>query len=110
MADNKQMRFTDEELTIIKSTFKGNEKLLKLLRKVFLPEYDPYAPIGQVVDLWMTLDLANLSEQEREVRIFARNGLISHVEQQLLQLNVLAEMKFETPKEEAERKEKDSTK
>lgn len=106
--DKGTMRFTDEELALIKSSFKGNEKLLKLLRKVFLPEYDPQAPLGQVIDLWMTLDLAGLTEQEREVRIFARNGLINHIEGRLIELNVLAGMKDETPSEKENRLKKDS--
>jgi hypothetical protein len=109
MDKGKQMRFTDEELNLVKNTFKGNERLVKLLRKVFLPEYDPNAPVGQVIDLWMTLDLANLSEQEREVRLFARNGLIMHVEQQLMQLQVLAELPEDGESTEEKRK-KDSAK
>lgn len=104
------MRYSDEELSLIKKTFAGNEVLLKLLRKVFLPEYDPQAPIGQVIDLWMTLDLANLSEQEREVRIFARNGLITHLEHQLMELSILADRKDETPAEQEARQKKDSVK
>jgi len=110
MDKGRQMRYTDEELSLIKSTFKDNERLLKLLRKCFLPEYDVNAPIGQVVDLWMTLDLAGLTEQEREIRIFARNGLIQHIEHQLQELNILSEMKDETPTEKEERLKKDSVK
>ena len=110
MDKGKQMRFSEDELTLIKTTFRGNEKLLKLMRKVFLPEYNPYAPLGQNVDLWMTLDLGQLTPQEQSVRIFARNGIITHIEQQLIQLNILAEMKDETPEQTAERQKKDSTK
>jgi len=110
MDKGQQMRFTDEELGLIKTTFKGNEKLLKLLRKVFLPEYDPNAPLGQVIDLWMTLDLGQLTPQEQAVRIYARNSLISHIETRLIELNVLADKKEETPAEKAERERKDSVK
>jgi len=45
----QQMRFTESELDLIRRTFKGNEALLKLLRKVFLPEIDPDAPLGQLL-------------------------------------------------------------
>ncbi len=31
------MRFTEDELILIKTTFGGNERLVKLLRKIFLP-------------------------------------------------------------------------
>jgi hypothetical protein len=110
MDKGQQMRFSDEELSLIKTTFKGNEKLLKLLRKVFLPEYDPQAPLGQTIDLWMTLDLGNLTPEEQRVRIHARNGLIMHIESRLIELNTLADRKEETPAEKKERMEKDSLK
>ena len=104
------MRFSDAELTLIRSTFKDNEHLLKLMRKVFLPEYDPQAPLGQVVDLWMTLDLGQLTPQEQTVRIHSRNSLIMHVEHQLMQLKALADAKEETAKEKELREKKDSAK
>lgn len=110
MDKGKIMRFTDEELQLVKNTFKGNEKLLKLLRKVFLPEYDPEAPIGQIIDLWMTIDLNQLPAEEAIRRIYARNTLINHIEAQIAQLNVLAEAKDETETEKKARLEKDSTK
>jgi hypothetical protein len=110
MEKGKQMRFSDAELNIIKATFKGNEALLKLLRKVFLPEYDPNAPFGQVIDLWMTIDLNQLPQDEAIRRIYARNTLISHIEQQIMQLNILAEAKDETDEEKKDREKKDSSK
>jgi len=106
--DKGKMRYSDEELDLIKKTFKGNVKLLKLLRKVFLPEYDPQAPLGQVIDLWMTLDLGGLSQEEQAIRLHSRNGLILHLEHQLNELNVLAELKEETPNEKEARLAKDS--
>ena len=110
MDKGKQMRYSEGEMEILQKTFKGNEKLLKLLRKVFLPEYEPDAPIGQVVDLWMTLDLGGLSPQEQSVRIFARNSLITHIEHMINELNALANKKEETPAEVAARIGKDSIK
>jgi len=104
------MRFTDEELALIQATFKGNEKLLKLMRKVFLPEYDPYAPLGQTVDLWMVLDIKGLDPQQAYLRMLSRNELIVHIEQQLLQLKALSLQTNETEKEKDERRKKDSTK
>ncbi len=107
--DSKQMRFSDDELNLIKTTFGGNEKLLKLLRKVFLPEYDFNAPLGQVIDLWMTIDVTNLTPDMAYIRLLARNQTISHVEQQIMQLSVLSNRKEETEKEKSERLKKDST-
>ena len=93
------MAYTDEELSLIKATFKGNEKLLKLMRKVFLPEYDPYAPLGQVMDLWVSLPLKEMNPQDAMVNILARNELIIHVEKQLIVLDALAEREEKTPEE-----------
>lgn len=94
MEENKgqQMRFSKEELALIKSAFKGNTDLLKLMRKVFLPELDPTAPLGQIIDLWMTVPVKEMTAEQAQVNILARNSLIMHLEQQLLQLQALAEM------------------
>lgn len=108
--EKNKMRYTEEELALVKATFKGNEPLLKLLRKTFLPEYDPYAPIGQVVDLWMTVDIKQLSPQEAYIRLLARNELITHVDSQLMQLAFLAELNPESPTGAKERAKKDSAK
>lgn len=105
MANNKrggQMRFTDDELALIKATFKGNEPLLKLMRKVFLPEIDPTAPLGQMIDLWLTVDVRSMDPQQALVRLMARNELIVHVDQQLMQLNALADMDENTQENPAD--------
>lgn len=104
------MRFTEEELALIRSTFKGNEKLLKVLRKVFLPEIDPDAPLGQLIDLWMSVPVKEMAPHEAQINILARNSLIMHIEQQLIQLNILAEMEQLTEEELKEKAKKDSTK
>lgn len=106
----RQMRFTEEELELVKSAFKGNERLLKLMRKVFLPEPDPNAPLGQMVDLWMTLPVKELSPDEAYARVLARNELIMHVDQQLIQLNVLAEIDGLEEEQKQANAKKDSTK
>jgi len=110
MANGQQMRFSDQELSLIKNTFKENETLLKLLRKVFLPEIDPDAPLGQNIDLWMTVRLEDLTPDRALINLHARNSLIQHIEQQLLQLKVLAELVDETPEEAIMRIKKDSSK
>lgn len=110
MDKGKQMRFTEDELKLLKATFEGNDPLLKLLRKIFLPEYDPAAPLGQAVDLWMTVDVRQLSAEEAYLRLLARNELIMHVESMLVHINNLAGMKAETEEERATRMKKDSAK
>lgn len=108
--DNKQKRFTDKELDLIKGIFKNNEDALKVLRKVFLPTYDFNAPLGQVVDLWMTIPPTEVTPEYAYINWKARNQLINHIEQMLIQLQVLANEKEETEDEKKARLEKNSTK
>lgn len=110
MDQGKQMRITPEEMAMIRATFKDNEPLLKLMRKIFLPEIDPNAPLGQIVDLWMALNLKELSNEQALVKIEARNTLILHIEQQLIGLRTMADSVDETPAQVKERMKKDSTK
>lgn len=96
---NKEMRITDEELATIKSMFADNLPGLKLLRKIFLPEINAYAPIGQNLDLWMTMKVEDQDPETIITNLKARNTLISHVEQCLMQLSVLAGQKTESVEE-----------
>lgn len=108
--NGKQMRFSTEELAQIKALYSNNEEALKLLRKVFLPEISPNAPLGQNIDLWMTFKVEDLSAEEALINLKARNTLISHLEACLLQLSLLAGAKDETPEQTLERLKKNSTK
>ena len=110
MQNGQQMRYTDDEIHLLKSTFKGNDRLLKLLRKVFLPEIDPQAPIGQVIDLWMTVKVDDLTPEQALINIKARNTLISHVDQQLYGLKILADSDEMTAEEVLEKVKKNSAK
>ena len=185
MAEKKQrMRYSDAELSVLKTVFasddellmilrkaflfapfEANEKarlkavfkdeqLLKLMRKTYLPEIEWNAPVGQIIDLWMTIDvkdkepeaamivmrarkhlmeciemgLERLAHPEKEIKIgvsdfqisddaedslvalIARNTLITHTEQQINQISVLAGEKEETVEETKERLSKNSAK
>lgn len=99
MDNGSQMRITDEERKLIASVFKNNEPLLKLVRKMFLPELDPNAPIGQLLDLWMTLSVKDVSPEECKIQLVARNTLISHVDNVLMQLKLIAGLEPVTPEE-----------
>lgn len=106
------MRFSEAELALVKKLFEGEagEATLKLLRKVFLPEFDPRAPLGQSFDLWVTMDITSMHPEQAYQHILARNQVITHVENMLLQLQILAGLKTETKEQVAERNKKDSTK
>lgn len=97
--NGSQMRITLEEQQLIQSTFKNNERLLKLMRKMFLPEIDPNAPIGQLVDLWLSLSIKDMSPEQAYQHIMARNQVISHVDQVLMQLFLISNMEQVSPEE-----------
>lgn len=105
------MRFSEQELLTLKQMFGGenNESRIKLLRKVFLPEYDPNAPLQQNIDLWMTVPIKDLSMEEAYVRLIARNEVITHVEAMLTQINLLANREELTEEQLKERIRKNST-
>lgn len=93
-------KYTDTELSLIKSIFAENDKLLitlrkflvgvelnavelaefaalqnketiKLLRKIFVPIYDPEAQIGQTSDIWKTLNLPTQVKEQMIPHIIA---------------------------------------
>lgn len=107
---SKEMRINDSDLQIIKSLFADNLEALKVIRKIFLPELDPKAPIGQNFDLWMTMKIEDVSPEEALINLKARNTLINHVEQCLMQLSALAGQKSETVEETKARLAKNSSK
>ena len=112
MVEKKQTkRYTDKEMSLIKNTFKDNDSLLKsirkvmlqlplnvvdlsnlkllnkdllaILRKTFLPTIDPEAPFTQIIDLWMTVSIADKLPREALIHLIARQRLIDYIEQQL---------------------------
>lgn len=151
-----QVPLTDDEKNIIVSAFKDKPDLEKVIRKTFLPQIDAEAPIYQVIDLWMTveikdkdpqlayshlqsrdilikylaqqldvlfgaatekgIDFARLSDISQDsyaevyAQMLARNTLISHVEQQLGQLSLLAGQNDETVEQTKTRLAQDSSK
>jgi hypothetical protein len=99
MSNGSQMRITEDEIRMIKGMFKDNEPALKLMRKMFLPELDPTAPLGQMIDLWMSVSIKEMTPEEAYVRLEARNTLISHIDQVLLQMSLISKMEEQTPAE-----------
>lgn len=105
-----EMRITNDELGLLKNTFAENDVLLKLMRKIFLPEIDLNAPIGSQVDLWMTIKIEDQTPDQALINLKARNQLITHLEMCLNQIKILAGMKDETPEQTKARLAKDSSK
>ncbi len=110
MNNGSQMRITEKEMELIQRHFKDNDTLLLLMRKIFLPEIDPNAPVGQVIDLWMTVNIKDMTPEMAYQNIMARNMLISHVDQQLMTLKLIARMEKQTPEEAVAKVKANSTK
>lgn len=106
----KQMRITPEEMALIKSTFLHNEKLLKLMRKMFLPEIDPEAPLGQMIDLYRTIPTKERNPVDVTVDLMARNMVIDHVDGVLLQLMLISKLEPTTEGEVVAKMKADSSK
>lgn len=104
------MRFTDAEVDVLKTHFKDNLNLIKLLRKIFLPEYDPKAPLGLGNDLWININLENKTAEEALIHLHARNQMLAHIEGGLMFLNQLVSANPESKEEAEARKTKDSSK
>jgi len=110
MAAPSNRRLTDEDLAWLNATFAGNEQALKTLRKLFLYEVDPSDPIGISRDMWTTLDLKDLSHEDKLLSVAARQMLITHLEGALQVIKTVAGEKKETPEQMINRLSKDSAK
>jgi hypothetical protein len=104
---DKERRFTDEEIGIMKSVFAENKTLLKIVRKFFLqlpmsdiestllsqvkkpevvkvleksflPTIDGDAPFHQVIDLWMTIKLDGMTPDVAINYLKSRDVLIKY--------------------------------
>jgi hypothetical protein len=102
-----------DEVTLLRNTFGGNEKLIKVLRKVFLPTaFDPELPMEEMGgDVWMAnFDFTQMQSSEIKPLVLGRQDAIKFVLGGLIKLKVLANQSEETAMEAAFRRSKDSTK
>lgn len=115
MDKKQQMRYDDRELNLIRNTFKDRDELLKAIRKIMLgcdisetelimvrdsytkevaelftkmclPTVVGNEPIGQTIDLWMTIDVKDRSPEMADINIRARGELLKMIAKGLKQL------------------------
>lgn len=100
-----------EELELIQSTFKGNDKLIKVLRKIMLPSVgDADMPIEEVgKDMWLGMDFTSFEADEVKPIVLARQDAIKFIIGGLIQLKIIANGAVESPMNAQLRKEMDST-
>ena len=112
MAEKRKMRFTESELSLIKNTFAENDSIINTLRKIFIqekltkdeekvikqlakkdvlallhkafiPTLDSEAPLRQMVDLYLTLDVKEKTPEQSLMLIKARAKLIKYLTEQI---------------------------
>jgi hypothetical protein len=125
MAERKQMRYSDKELELIKSTFQNEDtlialrkkmldfplseteavlvdfkgELLKVVSKTLNPQIDPEAPINQVVDLWMTVPFHDKTPEMAMIQFLAREKVLDYVDARLAGKKVkFSQFKFDSKK------------
>lgn len=122
----KKMRYTEDELSLITATFKENEDTLMALRKIFFfvpldkkdkdylkvirdnpalmdlvtktyyPEIELDAPIGQVIDLWLTVDVKEKSPEEARLALLVRQRLMELIKGALKRIETMDDGKAES--------------
>jgi hypothetical protein len=104
---------TQDDIKLIQATFRGNNELVAVLRKVLLPSVgDPNLPIEELnKDMWLVgRDYAQIPDDAIKSIVLARQDAIQFVLGGLIQLKVIANSKTEDPMETAFKRAKDSTK
>lgn len=103
-------RLSEDEIELIRSTFKGNRKLLQILKKVFIPSYaDPDTPYEYTgADVYADLDLLQIPEAELKGIVAGRQQAIKLVAGGIRQLWMIAEDLQPSPEELARARSKDS--
>lgn len=102
---------TESDLKWIQDVFRGDERGIKILRKLFLPTaLDPELPIEEISgDAWMAnIDFTQMQVGEVKAIVLGRQDAIKFVIGGLLKLKVIANQKEETPQNREIRRAKDS--
>lgn len=109
---DQDTRITTEDIAAIKAMFAGNDKNLKVIRKIFSPTISENDPIGKTGDLWspMFLDLVDKSPEQAVIEIKAHQKFVSYIEGGLRNLKMLAGKPEESAEDTLRRLQKDSAK
>jgi hypothetical protein len=105
--------YSEDEIGLIRRTFKDNNELIKVIRKTFLPTIsDPELPLEEFQKDWMIngKSWTQIPESERASMVLARQEAIEFIVGGLIMLKNLANIKEESPQEKSNRREKDSSK
>jgi len=104
---------TKEDVALVKSTFKDNPRLMKVLRKMLIPSIgDSDLPVEEMAnDAWLAMrDWAQIPADEAKILMVARQEAIKFTAGALIRIKMIANMKEESPFVEELRKKQDSAK
>ena len=110
ITDEGYGRFTKPEIDQIIRAFKNNDDLLKVLRKVLLPDASWTSSLGQLVGPYLQITVDNRSAEDIALDVKAFNKVWGHIEFRLQELKSLAQAKLESPQEKSLRERQNSTK
>ena len=108
-----EVYLSKREEEIIRATFKDNNELIKILRKILLPNaLDPELPIEEFgQDIWLfDTDWKNVPVEQIKSMVQGRQESIKFVIGGLLKLKILANTPHPSEEDEKERARKDSSK
>lgn len=104
---------TDDELALVRATFKDNPKLLKVIRKIMVPTVsDPELPIENMgSDFFLQgREWAQIPAEEAKILMVARQDALQFILGALIKLQVIANEGELSPIQLAEKRKKDSSK
>lgn len=110
ITDEGYGRFTKPEMDAIIMAFKDNDNLLKILRKVFLPDANWTNPLGQLVGPYLQIAVDNRNAEDIALDVKAFNKVWGHIEFRLQELQSLAQAKVESEQERVLRNKLNSNK
>jgi hypothetical protein len=104
---------SEDEVALLRSTFKDNPRLIKLLRKLMVPSVgDPELPVEEMGnDTWLAMrDWAQVPAEEAKILMVARQEAIKFIFGGIIKIKMLANSAEESPFSKELRRKQDSTK
>jgi len=80
------LSMTQDEQDVVMYLFRNHSELSALIRKMFIPEITGNDPLGQQIDLWMTIDNKDRTVDELHMHLMARAKVLSMLEDGLKDL------------------------
>lgn len=104
------LRITKEDKQLLRQAFRGNDALMKVMIKMFLPTgFDPDLPVEYISDIWGDRDFAAIPNDEVKAIVLARQDLIKYVRGTLSQIKLYANTVEETADDVMKRIQKNSS-